>query len=272
MKIKPKSFRIPFPIKIFKNRKINFSDKNQREKLFRRNIYYYLYGNKKNFILEKRWRLFLDLAFKIKEYLNKEKGNIDVLSISIFGSALHSKINDDYDFLVIVNGNRFDNIKTKIKLKNKNYSVGISIKGLENFQKGVVDKRSHFDKEFQRKIIYRTSISLPYRHLSVLGLDFKENKDIFLVNCYAQIYNLLINTYKRYYIVNLKNNISNKVRARKILSRIFEASKYASLISQSEEIERFQRRIVLYKSNKNYTLNKSKDFFRRFVRYYHIFI
>ena len=153
MEIKSILFNIPFPIQIFKKQIVNIKDKKQREKLFKRNIYYCLYKKKKNNLLEQRWKIFFDLATKIKDYLTKEYDKNSILSISIFGSALHSINNDDYDFLVIVKGDIFDNIQTKIKLDNKGYSIGISIKGEENLSKEVIVKKSRFNMEIQKKII-----------------------------------------------------------------------------------------------------------------------
>lgn len=271
MEIIPVNFNIEYPIKIFKKNKINFKDKNQREVLFKRNIYYYFYRNKKNNLLCKRWKIFFDLAIKLKKYLSNEYKKLDILSISIFGSALHSEKNEDYDFLVIVKGNKFDNIKTNIELNKKNYSIGISIKGNENFIKGILGKKSHFNKELQTKIIKRTSISLPYRHLAILGYDFKENKKIFLDNCYAQVYDLLINTHKTYYLKKSEREISNKTRARKILSRLFEASKYLSIISPNKEIEKVQKEIISLRLKKEYGLEENKELFKRFVNYYNNF-
>jgi len=268
MEIVPVNFNIEYPIKIFRKNKIEFKDKNQREGLFKRNIYYYLYRNKKNNLLCKRWKLFFDLAIKLKKYLSNEYKKLDILNISIFGSALHSEKNDDYDFLVIVKGNKFDNIKTNIELNKKNYSMGISIKGNENFTKGILDKKSHFNKELQTKIIKRTSISLPYRHLAILGYDFKENKKIFLDNCYAQVDDLLINTHKTYYLKKPEKEISNKTRARKILSRLFEASKYISIISPNKEIKKVQKEIISLRSKKEYSLKENKELFKKFLDYY----
>ncbi len=268
MNIEPILFEIPFPIKIFKKRKVNLNNKKQRELLFKRNIYYYLYGNKENKLLEKRWKIFLDLAMKVKKYLIKDNKNFNILSISVFGSALHSKKNEDYDFLVIIKGNKFDNIKTKININNKEYSVGISIKGEENFIKGILDKKSSFNQELQKKIVNRTSISLPYRHLSILGYGFNENKKIFLKNCYAQTYDLLINTYKTYYLKEFKKGISIKTRSRKILSRIFEASKYLLIINPYKEIEKIQKKILLNRKSNKANLKENRKLFKEFVYHY----
>ncbi len=268
MKIKQILFNIPFPIELFKKNKINFKKEKQREGLFKRNIYSCLYKNKRNKLLEQKWKTFFDLATKVKEYLNKKYRKFNILSISIFGSALHSRNNDDYDFLVIVKGNVFDNFQTKINLDEKEYLIGISLKGEENFSKGVIDKKSKFNKEIQNKIINRTSISLPYRHMPILEFDFKENKEIFLSNCYAQIYDLLINSYRSYYIRDKNNKLSNQTRARKILSRIFEASKYAYLIFPSKELENLQRTIISHRLKKKYNLREIKKLFVKFVNYY----
>ncbi|OYT35855.1 hypothetical protein B6U91_02305, partial [Candidatus Pacearchaeota archaeon ex4484_71] len=72
MNIKPINFRINYPITIFKKNKINLQNKKQRERLFKRNIYYYLYKNKKNNLLNERWKILLDLATRVKEYLSKK--------------------------------------------------------------------------------------------------------------------------------------------------------------------------------------------------------
>lgn len=268
MEIKPVLFNIPFPIKIFKKNKINIANKKQRNRLIKRNIYYCLFQKKRNPLLKKRWKIFFDLAKKVKEYLSSKHYNFDILSISIFGSALHSVKNDDYDFLVIVKGNIFDHLRTKIELRRKRYSIGISIKGEKNLQKGIRDKTSPFSKEIQKKIINRTSISLPYRHMPILGFDFKENKKIFLSNCYAQIYDLLINSYNAYYLRDSDNKVPKKTRARKILSRIFEASKYASIISPSKELKNLQRKIISYKLKKEHNLKENKKLFVKFIDYY----
>jgi len=267
MEIKSNLFNIPFPFRLFKHKKIDFLNKNQRKMLFKRNIYFYLYNKKKNELLNKRWRIFYDLALKIKKFLIK-KNEIkasNILSISIFGSALYSLNNDDFDFLVIIKGNIFDYIKTKIKINKNESKVGISLKGEENLSKGNIDKNSRFDTELQTKIIHRTSVSLPYRHLPILGLDFKENRDIFILNCPALIFDLLINTYHNYY---LKKEIPNPVRARKILCRVFEASKYASLLLLTKRLEKLQKVIYKKLNEKNNNLKESKKIFKEFVNYY----
>jgi len=269
MEIREVPFKIPFPIRIFDKSKVNFENRIEREELFKRNIYFRL-GLIQNPLPNERWKLFLFLANNVRDFLKDY--NIDILSISIFGSALHSSNNDDYDFLVIVKGNFFDNIKTKIDFDGKEYLVGISLKGKDNFVSGLTNKISRFERSFQKKIINRTSISLPYRHIPLLGFDFKENKIIFLDNCYAQVYDLLINTYKTYYIRNKKGSLPPITRARKILSRIFEASRYVSIVSPSGTIELIQKKIFSLKESRNYRLKETKHLFREFVSYYNALV
>ena len=268
MDIEEVLFDIPFPIRIFKKEKVNFKKKSSRNKLFRRNIYHNLYGSKLNPLLGKRWEIFFNLAMKVQDYLIKNFEDLKILSISIFGSSLYSINNGDYDFLVIVKGNKFDNFCIDITLKNKeNYFTGISIKGEDNFIKGIIDRKSNFPIDLQNKIIKRTSISLPKRHLPISGFDFKENKEIFLKNCYAQAYDLLNNSYQAYYLKKKENKISSKTRARKLLSRIFEASKYLSFISPSNELEKLKSKILKCQS-KRVGLRDSKKIFKEFVEFY----
>ncbi|MSS74734.1 hypothetical protein EXS73_00765 [Candidatus Pacearchaeota archaeon] len=271
MKIKPVQFDVGFPLDLFEKNKINFRKKVERKRLFKRNLYYQING-KKNKILEKRWKIFNNLANIIEKQLLKERGGTKIKSISVFGSGLHSENNEDYDFLVIIKGNTFQNIKKEIKIKNKAYSVGVSIKGEENLSKGIIDKFAPFDKCFQRAIINRTSISLPWRHLPIKGVDFKENKIIFLKNCPAQIYDLLFNAYNRYYLKDIRNELSSETRKRKILSRIFEASKYIGFICFSKNVKDIQKKVSKLKENKETTLTSSKKIFNSFVNYYNLAI
>lgn len=269
MEIRKKLFSISFPIEIFKRQKVNFSQKNFRNTLFKRNIYYHIYGTKLNPLLIKRSKIFYNLALKVKEQMEKNKFN--VLSVSVFGSSLYSTKNNDYDFLVIVNGNEFNHLKMKVKLNNQNYPVEISIKGKDNFTKGILSNNLSFSKELQNKIINRTSISLPFRHIPLWGFDFKENKKLFIENCCAQTYDLLINTYELYYLKNKNKKLSDKKRSQKILSRIFEASKYLSFISPSKDLEKIKEEIFNKRMN-DVNLKESKRVFEKFVNYYNKFV
>jgi len=176
-------FQIDFPLKILKNQKVNFKDKEERKKIFQRHIYYYKYGKIRNTILEKRSYIFFNLAGKVVKFLNKENPSLSILGVSVFGSSLYLNRPGDFDFLVITKGNVFSHIKTKFILeidgKISKYSVEISIKGIENFSKGVFDTKSDFPIKSQRPIIYRTAISLFRRHMPILGYDFVINRNIF---------------------------------------------------------------------------------------------
>ena len=81
-------FEIDFPLKILRDKKINFEDKKEKEKIFKRNIYYYKYGKIKNLYLEKRNRIFVSLAKEVVEFLGKKYPYLGILSVSIFGSSL----------------------------------------------------------------------------------------------------------------------------------------------------------------------------------------
>lgn len=267
MNISPVHFKIDYPIKIFNNSKVNYKNKLNVERYLRRNMYYNLFSNKPNKLLKKRIKLFLGLSKIVKEYLEKNFPNLKILSISIFGSSLYSENNEDFDFLVIVSGNKFDNLQKKFRLKNINYSVGISIKGEENFVRGILSKNNNFSKSLQRKIINRTSISLLIRHLPLWGFDFGYNKKLFLNNCLAQTYDLLINSYGLYYKKNKNLNFSSKKRARRILSRIFEASKYLYYIKPSSNLQKLRRKIYESLYNK-VDLRQSKKIYCDFIEHY----
>jgi hypothetical protein len=267
MKIIPSLFNISFPIKIFKRKKVHFKNKKFREQLFKRNMYFYLYNKRLNLLLEKRSKIFLNLASEVECYMKKKFPELEVLNISIFGSSLYSVNNGDYDFLVIVKGNAFDNIQTEVCLFNRIYSVGISIKGFENFTNGVLNNNQNFSRDLQNKIINRTAVSLPIRHLPLKGFDFRENNDLFLRNCYAQAYDLLINSYELYYLKSKNRKISPEIRAKKLISRIFEASRYLSFVSPSKRLDGINKKIYYLKLQK-FNLKDGKKIFLEFVKYY----
>jgi len=218
MTIRKIPFKINFPLKILTNKKINFEDKNEREKLFKRHIYYYKYDNIKNSLLEQRCGVFHDLAKADTEYLKKAYPHLDILNISIFGSSLYSKNNSDFDCLVITKGNVFDHFAKRLN----NTNIELSIKGIENFTKGILDYNSSTSLTLQRKIVDRTAISLYRRHLPIYGYDFVNNKHTFLQNGYAQVSDLLNNAYELYYLKEKRPNMSDNDRSRKILSRLNE--------------------------------------------------
>ena len=157
-------FEVNFPLKILDNKKVNFRNKKEREKLFKRHIYYYKYGKIKNSFLEKRNKIFFSLAKEVVKFLRKKYSYLDILSVSIFGSSLYSKNSGDFDFLVITKGNIFSYDEAKLVIiengSEVKHPVGISIKGIENFSKGVFDEKSNVSLNLQSQIIYRTAISL----------------------------------------------------------------------------------------------------------------
>ena len=266
MKIESVPFSINFPIKIFKKERVNFRDKRQRDRLFRRNIYYSLYKDKKNSLLKERGELFFNLARELKKHLLNKRKSLKILSISVFGSSLYSTNNKDYDFLVIVKGNEFDTFKVSLGLgeEKKRYDVGVSIKGIDNFTKGTFNENSPIPLNLQSQIIYRTSISLARRHIPIIGYDFEDNKGLFFKNCYSQASDLLFNTYDLFYLKTEKKILSSGMRAQRILSRIYEASAYLNLVSPTRKLNSLRKKIIESKSKKT-SLSESKKRFREIL-------
>ena len=270
--MKPKiPFRINYPVKILDEaKKINFSEK-KRQKLFRRNLFYYKFDKTKNNFLENRWKTYFLLAKKVREFINKKYPKLEVLSISAFGSALYSKNPNDFDFLVIVRGNKFLLEERVLTLSKENqkikYSVGISIKGIDNFSLGILDLKKKTPLEQQKQIIDRTTISLFRRHLPIIGYDFIENKEIFRDNVYAQCFDLLENTYNLYYLKKEKLYLTDKERAKKILSRLYEAISYLSSIKKEIAIIRLRKEIYNSYHKEGLSFLESKKIFDKFKRF-----
>ncbi len=264
-------FQIDFPLEILKNKKINFRSRKERKKLLKRHIYYYKYGKIKNPLLEKRNKLFFSLAKELSNFLMKKYPNLEILSISVFGSSLYSKNPDDFDFLVISKGNIFSYDKTKLIImengRKVRYSAGVSIKGIENFSRGIFDEKSNVSLNLQSQIIYRTVISLFRRHVPIIGYDFIENRKTFLKNGYAQVSDLLNNAYELYYLKNKKSNINEKYRSRKILSRIYEAISYLNFLESDLIVNNFKKKIATQIENEA-TLEESKRTFDEIVSLY----
>jgi len=240
-------FQIDFPMNILKNKKVNFKYKKKREELFKRSIYYYKYGKVKNLLLEKRNKIFFDLAEEVVKFLKKEYPHLDILTVSIFGSSLYSKKSEDFDFLIITVGDIFSYKKTKLKL-NKNgkeslYSVGISIKGIDNFSKGIFDIKSDISLNSQSQVIYRTTVSLFRRHIPVIGFDFIKNNNLFLKNVYSQVSDLLNNAYELYYLKNHDSKLDDKKRSRKILYRIYEAISFMDILEKDSDVKNLRKEI-----------------------------
>ena len=262
-------FQIDFPLKILSSKKINFEDKRGREKVFKRHIYYYKYGKIRNSFLEARNKLFLSLAKEVVIFLKRKYPKLKVLNVSVFGSSLYSKNPGDFDFLVIVKGNVFLYEKVKLVIKENEviHPVGISVKGIENFSKGVFDVKSNVSLNLQSQVIYRTTISLFRRHIPVIGFDFLDNRKTFLNNGYAQISDLLNNAYELYYLKSQGLKLNNKERSRKILSRAYEAISYISFLDKDTAIKDFRKEIAT-KIEKGVTLSESKRILDKLILIY----
>jgi deoxycytidylate deaminase/SAM-dependent methyltransferase len=259
-------FRINYPLEIFdKSNKINFESDKKRNSLFIRSLFYNKYGKVRNNTPEIRNKIYLSLAKEIVKFMNKKYPKLEIQSISIFGSALYSENPKDFDFLVIVKGNSF--LLEEIELfleEGKNsikYSVGISIKGEDNLSWGIFDINSKTSFDEQNKIINRTGISLFKRHIPLIGYDFKENEEIFKENIYAQISDLLSNTYNLYYKDRGKPDLNETQRARKILSRIYEAISYLESIEKDDKLKILRKDIYLKYSKEKILLEDSKNLF-----------
>jgi hypothetical protein len=270
-------FEIDFPIEIFDDsKKIDFGDSSKRKELFDRSIYRFLYYGEKNPLLEKRSQIYQGLSQKVVNLVNKHSPSLEVLSCSIFGSSLFSEKPGDFDFLVITKGNEFSLEETAVDLeeissegfrKDGEYNVGISVKGVDNFRRGICNPLSNVSEEYQKQIIYRTSSALFRRHIPVLGYDFLENRELFQKNLYAQASDLLINTFDLYYNNTERINLDPNKRANKILSRIYEAVTYLSFAEDNSEIRQLRKQI--YNSiNFGLPLEKTKRLFNRVISIY----
>ena len=109
-------------------------------------------------------------------------------------------------------------------------------------------------------------MALYKRHIPIIGFDFIENKKLMLRNIYSQVSDLLNNAYEIYYLKNLNGLKINK-RARKLLSRSYEAVSFISLIDNCKEIKNLKREIYL-KLQKVATMQDSLITYYKVVRFY----
>jgi len=265
--IKPKiPFRINYPLEILnRSKEINFNNEIERERIFRRNLFYYRYKKVKNPFLEKRHKLYFLLAKEISKFIQEKYPKLEIQSISVFGSSLYSENPRDFDFLILVKGNIFileeREILLKYNKKTTKYSVGISIKGIDNFSLGIFDLNSKTPFNQQNQIIDRTVISLFKRHIPLIGYDFLENREIFMNNVYAQTWDLLSNTYNLYYLKKERPYLDNTQRAKKILSRVYEAVSYLESLAENSEVKKLKKEIYFnYISGKTSFDNSKKIF------------
>lgn len=257
-------FRINFPLKILRNKKIDFEDLNKRRNVLKRNIYY---QQEKNNLLEKRSETYYILSKKIWVFLGKRYPNLKILSISVFGSSLFSNNFSDYDFLVITSGNRFMLKEEKINLNGKYIPVGISIKGIENLSYGVIDNSCEISYEKQKEIIYRTSSTLFRRHVPILGYDFVYNKEEFFQNILPLVSDLLKNSYDLYYLNKNQKKLTFSERSKKILSRIYEAVHYIGFLEESSKLL-FLKRKIYFSREEGATFSESMQLFHQLLTLY----
>lgn len=259
-------FRVDYPLEIFHpTKRINFVDNEERETLFQRNIYSYLFDKKRNNILERKNETFLSLNERVLDYMGTNYPSLEVLSTSLFGSSLFLENPEDYDFLVITNGDVCLLDEFTLNLSGKDIQTGISIKGVDNYLRGFKNPQNIKDNPLEQ-VIDRTTISLFRRHLPISGKDFLSNNQQFLKNTYAQVSDLIHNSHRLFYLENDKG-IKEDKRARKILNRCYEATSYMGVIDPSVEIDDIRKKIYFAIANK-VSLKKSKAIFDEFTSLY----
>lgn len=259
-------FQVDYPLEIFHpTKRINFGDNCERENLFKRNIYYYLFDKKRNNILERRNETFSNLNEMVLDYMGQNYPSLEVLSTSIFGSSLFVENPEDYDFLAITNGDVCLLDEFILNLNGNYIQTGISIKGIGNYLEGFKNPENIKDNSLEQ-VIDRTAISLFRRHLPIWGKDFLNNEGQFLKNAYAQVSDLIHNTYRLFYLEN-DFKIKEDKRARKMLNRCYEATSYMESIDSSFGIDDIRRKIYSAITNK-VSLNESKVIFNEFTNLY----
>jgi hypothetical protein len=86
------------------------------------------------------------------------------------------------------------------------------------------------------QIIDRTAISLFRRHIPLFGKDFVNNEKDFLKNAFAQLSDLINNAYELFYLRQENYFIPEEKRAKKLLTRIYEATSYLGSVDSDERI------------------------------------
>jgi len=261
-------FKVDYPLKIFHpTNLIDFENKKERAKLFQRNIYYHLFEKKTNQILESKHKFFLDLNKGILEHLKLNHPSLEILSTSLFGSALVFENPGDYDFLAITKGDVFLLEESILKLNEENIKVGISIKGVNNYFNGFKKKDDSLQSNQLEQIIDRTVISLFRRHIPLCGKDFLNNEKLFLNNAYAQVSDLINNTYELFYVEDNDRIITKQKRAKKILNRCYEAISYMGMVDCDSRIIDLKKEIYSARIN-NFKIEKSKEIFDKLAELY----
>lgn len=261
-------FKINYPLEIFHpTKEIEFKDERERKKLFERNIYYNLFGEKRNNLLENKSQLFFDLGVEVLDYINVKYPNLQVCNLSLFGSSTVLENPGDYDFLAITQGSIFSLDEPIVNLKGKNIQTGISIKGIDNYLNGFKKPDNSIQSNMLEQIIDRTAISLFRRHIPLMGRDFINNEEEFLKNAYAQVSDLINNAYELFYLIREDKFVPEEVRAKKLLTRSYEATSYFAAVDSNKRIQEMREEIYLALKSK-YEIEKSKNIFDRFGRLY----
>ncbi|MCA9487963.1 MAG: hypothetical protein KC516_03300 [Nanoarchaeota archaeon] len=261
-------FQIDYPLEIFNPiKEVDFMNKEERRNLFERNIYYNLFGTKRNNLLEKKHKLFFELGNKVLDYMNQTHPNLEIQNISLFGSSTVLDNPGDYDFLAITSGDIFDLEEPILELNGNEIQTGISIKGIDNYLYGFKKKDESIQSNRLEQIIDRTAISLFRRHIPLFGKDFVNNEEEFLKNAFAQVSDLVNNAYELFYLKQNNYFIPDEKRAKKLLTRIYEATSYFGFVDSDERIQKMREDIYLALKDKP-ELEKSKKLFDQFGELY----
>jgi hypothetical protein len=261
-------FKVNYPLQIFHpTKEINFNNKNERRELFERNIYYNLFGKKRNNLLEKKSQLFLELGKEVLNYMKGNYSDLQVLNLSLFGSSTVLENPGDYDFLVITQGDIFHLDEPILKLNGEKIKGGISIKGINNYLEGFKKKDNSIQNNRLEQIIDRTAISLFRRHIPLFGRDFINNEEEFLKNIYAQVSDLINNAYELFYLKQEDYFIPEEKRAKKMLIRCYEAASYLGIVDLDNKIQK-KREEIYFALKDKYELRKSKEIFEKFGELY----
>ena len=103
--------------------------------------------------------------------------------------------------------------------------------------------------------------------MPLFGKDFINNEKEFLRNTYAQVSDLINNAYELFYFKQDDYFIPEEKRARKILSRCYEAISYIDAIDSNENVQEMRKEIYLALKDKH-ELKRSKELFDKFGKLY----
>ena len=101
----------------------------------------------------------------------------------------------------------------------------------------------------------------------LFGKDFVNNEEEFLKNAFAQVSDLVNNAYELFYLKQDNYFIPEEKRAKKLLTRIYEATSYFGAVDSDERIQKMREEIYLALKDK-LELGKSKKLFDQFGELY----